>query len=130
MPIFARDPVMSADDEIREAYYAFSHLGCHEQMWDYEGKEVDNSVVQKLLSAYEPFFRDHRLGDRLRVTPRVPNPRLERVQRRCALGSIGGSRRSRQRPTRTLCAGLGRRGCRADRSRSSASGAAASRHSS
>jgi phosphoenolpyruvate carboxylase len=80
MPIFARDPVMSAEDEIREAYYAFSHLGCDEQMWDYEGKEVDNAVVQKLLSAYEPFFRDHQLGDRLRLTPRVPNPRLERVQ--------------------------------------------------
>ncbi len=31
---------MSGEDEIKEAYYAFSHLGCEEQMWDCEGKEV------------------------------------------------------------------------------------------
>jgi len=38
------------EDEIQEAYYAFSHLGCDEQMWDCEGKEVDNYLVKKLLT--------------------------------------------------------------------------------
>ncbi|GAH87835.1 unnamed protein product, partial [marine sediment metagenome] len=43
--------------EIQEAYYAFSHLNCDEQMWDCEGKEVDNYVVKKLLTKYELFFQ-------------------------------------------------------------------------
>ena len=80
MPIFASGTVMTADDEIREAYYAFSDLGCDEQLWDYEGKEVDNFVVEKLLATYGDYFRREPLGARLRLTPRVPNPRLERAQ--------------------------------------------------
>ena len=80
VPIFAQGAVMSAEDEVREAYYAFADLGCDEQMWDFEGKEVDNFVVQKLLSAYGSYFRANPLGERLRLTPRVPNPRVERVQ--------------------------------------------------
>ena len=80
MPIFASGTVMTADDEVREAYYAFSDLGCDEQLWDYEGKEVDNFVVEKLLATYGDFFRREPLGARLRLTPRVPNPRLERAQ--------------------------------------------------
>src|SRR5438552_8464908 len=79
-PIFSRDSLMSAEDEVREAFYAFAHLGCDEQMWDFEGKEVDNFVVQKLLASNEQYFRANPLGDRLRLTPRVPNPRFERVQ--------------------------------------------------
>jgi len=80
MPIFASGTVMTADDEVREAYYAFSDLGCEEQLWDYEGKEVDNFVVEKLLATYGDYFRREPLGARLRLTPRVPNPRLERAQ--------------------------------------------------
>jgi phosphoenolpyruvate carboxylase len=80
MPIFASGTVMTADDEVREAFYAFSDLGCDEQLWDYEGKEVDNFVVEKLLATYGDYFRREPLGARLRLTPRVPNPRLERAQ--------------------------------------------------
>jgi phosphoenolpyruvate carboxylase len=79
-PIFAQGPVMSAEDEVREAFYAFAHLGCDEQMWDFEGKEVDNFVVQKLLTQYGSYFRANPLGERLRLTPRVPNPRVEPIQ--------------------------------------------------
>ncbi|HCC68266.1 MAG TPA: phosphoenolpyruvate carboxylase, partial [Nitrospiraceae bacterium] len=34
LPFFAENQIMSGDDEIQEAYYAFSHLCCDEQMWD------------------------------------------------------------------------------------------------
>src|SRR5438046_6866750 len=44
MPFFAQGAPLTAEDEVREAYYAFSHLGCDEQMWDFEGKEVDGHV--------------------------------------------------------------------------------------
>jgi phosphoenolpyruvate carboxylase len=76
-PVFTDHPVLRGEDEIREAYYAYSHLGCTEQMWDYEGKEVDGFVVKKLLSRYATFFADRRLGETLFLTLRVPNPRVE-----------------------------------------------------
>jgi len=56
VPFFAESPEMSGDDEVQEAYYIFSHLGCDEQMWDSEGKEVDDFVVRKLLTRYPDFF--------------------------------------------------------------------------
>src|SRR5919198_3927885 len=63
MPFFAQSAPITAEDEVREAYYAFSHLGCDEQMWDFEGKEVDEHVVEKLLSQHESFFADHPIGE-------------------------------------------------------------------
>lgn len=56
VPFFAPNAVMSGEDEICEAFYAYSHLGCDEQMWDAEGKEVDEFVVEKLLAGYGDFF--------------------------------------------------------------------------
>ena len=80
MPFFASGAPLSAEDEVREAYYAFSHLGCDEQMWDFEGKEVDEHVVEKLLTQYEGFFAEHPIGERVFLTPRIPNPALEQTQ--------------------------------------------------
>jgi phosphoenolpyruvate carboxylase len=77
-PFFAGSQDMSGDDEIQEAYYAFSHLGCDEQMWDCEGKEVDDFVVRKLLTKYEHFFKTMRLGKDVRLTLRLPNPDVEK----------------------------------------------------
>jgi len=60
IPFFAESPRIGGEDEIEEAYYVFSHLGCDEQMWDHEGKEVDDFVVKKLLTKYENYFRKKR----------------------------------------------------------------------
>jgi phosphoenolpyruvate carboxylase len=84
-PFFASGPILGPEDEIREAFYAFSHLGCDEQMWDFEGKEVDEFVVEKLLSAQPDFFRAQPLGASVFLTPRVPNPRLEPTQAKLLL---------------------------------------------
>lgn len=80
VPFFAQGPIMEGADEIREAYYAFSHLGCEEQMWDFEGKEVDEFVVEKLLTTYESFFRLFPLGRAVYLTVRVPNPAIDKAQ--------------------------------------------------
>ena len=84
-PFFGSSQILGPEDEIREAYYAFSHLGCDEQMWDYEGKEVDQFVVEKLLSAEPTFFREHAIGAEVFLTPRVPNPRFEPAQAKLLL---------------------------------------------
>jgi phosphoenolpyruvate carboxylase len=85
MPFFAQGAPITAEDEVREAYYAFSHLGCDEQMWDFEGKEVDGHVVEKLLSTYESFFTEHPIGESVHLTPRIPNPALEPTQAKIVL---------------------------------------------
>lgn len=80
LPFFAENQDMSGDDEIQEAYYAFSHLGADEQMWDCEGKEVDAFVVRKLFTRYEHFFRNSRLGEDVFLTLRIPNPDVEKQE--------------------------------------------------
>lgn len=87
-PFFAEDTVLGGEDEIKEAYYAFSHLGCDEQMWDCEGKEVDSFVVRKLLTRYKEYFMEHRLGEELFLTMRVPNPTVEREEAKVLLETL------------------------------------------
>lgn len=93
-PFFARNSELGGEDEIQEAYYAFSHLGCDEQMWDCEGKEVDDYVVKKLLTKYETFFREKHLGRDLFITLRVPNPTVERAEAKILLETLESIPRS------------------------------------
>ena len=93
-PFFAEFSEMGGEDEIQEAYYVFSHLGCDEQMWDCEGKEVDSYVVKKLLTKYEPFFREKRLGKDVRLTLRVPNPMVEKAEAKILLETLESIPRS------------------------------------
>lgn len=93
-PFFAEHDVMSGEDEVQEAFYAFSHLGCGEQLWDAEGKEVDSFVVKKLLTKYEPFFRKRRLGEERILSLRVPNPRVERSEAKILIEALHSITRS------------------------------------
>jgi phosphoenolpyruvate carboxylase len=93
-PFFAENNVLAGEDEIKEAYYVFSNLGCEEQMWDCEGKEVDTFVVKKLLTKYEPFFREHVLGRDVFVTLRVPNPEVEKAEAKVLLETLESIPRS------------------------------------
>jgi phosphoenolpyruvate carboxylase len=77
-PAFSSGPALSGEEEITEAYQAYSQLGCDEQMWDHEGKEVDEFVVLKLLTQHAKFFRKKKLGQKVFLTLRVPNPARER----------------------------------------------------
>ncbi|BAU23826.1 phosphoenolpyruvate carboxylase [Caldimicrobium thiodismutans] len=94
LPFFAETPDMSGEDEIQEAYYAFSHLGCDEQMWDSEGKEVDDFVVKKLLTRYPHFFRKRRLGEEIFLTLRVPNPSVEKEEAKILVEALESIPRS------------------------------------
>ncbi len=93
-PFFAEGPILGGEDEVQEAFYAYSHLGCHEQMWDFEGKEVDNYVVKKLLANNEHFFRQKKLGRDVRLTYRVPNPEVERNDAKILLETLESIPRS------------------------------------
>ncbi len=94
MPFFVSSDVIGGEDEITEAFYVYSHLGCDEQMWDAEGKEVDSFVVKKLLSKYGEFFASQVLGEDLRLTLRVPNPTVEQAEAKVLLETLEGIPRS------------------------------------
>lgn len=94
VPFFASSSVLAGENEIREAYYAFSHLGCDEQMWDVEGKEIDTYVTKKLLSFYPEFFRDNVLGEDMRITLRVPNPTVEKAEAKILIETLESIPRS------------------------------------
>ncbi len=87
-PFFAENPELGGEDEIKEAFYSYSHIKCREQLWDCEGKEVDNFVVKKLLNKYEPFFRKQRIGKDVFLTLRAPNPSVEKNEAKILLETL------------------------------------------
>ena len=94
LPFFVEDSLIDKEHEVIEAYYAFSHLGCDEQMWDCEGKEVDNYVVKKLLMKYESFFKEKILGQDIFLTLRVPNPTVEQAEAKILIETLESMPRS------------------------------------
>ena len=87
-PFFSDSDVLAGEAEVKEAFFVFSQLGCREQMWDSEGKEVDNQVVEKLLSKYHHFFKATKLGKDVFLTYRVPNPSVEKNQGKILLETL------------------------------------------
>lgn len=67
------DGFVSAREEALEAYATFAQLGVDEYMWDWEGKHVDEGIVERLLTEYYPYFKKHQLGKNQRLTFRIPN---------------------------------------------------------
>ncbi len=87
-PFFSDGEVIAGEAEVKEAFYVFSQLGCTEQMWDSEGKEADNQVVEKLFTKYEDFFKTKILGKDVFLTYRVPNPAIQREQGKILLETL------------------------------------------
>lgn len=88
IPFFAEKPLMEGEDEIKEAFYSFSHLGIDEQLWDAEGKEVDLFVAKKLFSRYQDYFEKNILGQDKFLTLRVPNPNIEKNEGKVLLDTL------------------------------------------
>ncbi|ACI19088.1 phosphoenolpyruvate carboxylase [Dictyoglomus thermophilum] len=94
VPFFSNNPVLQGDDEIKEAYYAFSYLGVDEVMWDVEGKETDEFVIRKLVSDYPEFFKQKVIGKDIFITLRVPNPNYEKAEGKLLIETLESIPRS------------------------------------
>ncbi|MCX8029518.1 MAG: phosphoenolpyruvate carboxylase [Brevinematales bacterium] len=94
IPFFSNNSVLYGDDEIKEAYYAFSYLGVDEVMWDVEGKETDEFVIRKLLSDYSDFFKQNVIGRDVFITLRVPNPNYEKAEGKLLIETLESIPRS------------------------------------
>lgn len=88
VPQWSTNKIIDGDAEVYEAYYVYETLGCQEVMWDSEGKDVDTRVVRKLLNNYWEYFSNHRLGKDLYLTYRIPNPKIESVERKVVLETL------------------------------------------
>jgi len=88
LPAWVRAEMLAGDDEVTETFHAFQKLGCQEQMWDWEGKDVDPNVVRKLLVAYPDFFKDNVIGKDVFLTYRVPNPTVEESEKKLFIEAL------------------------------------------
>ena len=57
-PFFSDSDTIAGEGEVKEAYYVFSQLGINEQMWDSEGKEVDNRLLRNCCRDTRNFFQN------------------------------------------------------------------------
>ena len=68
--------------ELDECAQCFSNLGVHEYMWDWEGKFVDEAVIDRLYQNYFDFFSQQQIGRDIFLTFRVPNIWEEKANHR------------------------------------------------
>lgn len=67
------DGFVSTQEEVLECFSAYHDLHCEEYMWDWEGKYVDEAVVDKLFHTHHDYFKKHQLGKDIFLTFRIPN---------------------------------------------------------
>ena len=76
-PFWHTGTFIETRDELKECYLMWKKLGAQEMMWDWEGKLVDEAVIERLLGEHLAFFKKRQLGRDIFLTFRVPNPRVE-----------------------------------------------------
>ena len=72
-PYWSGNPFITTGEEIEEAHRCFAEMGIEEYMWDWEGKFVDEAVIDRLFRKYREFFLEHQIGRDIFLTYRVPN---------------------------------------------------------
>lgn len=76
-PYWHNKPYISTQFEAEEAYRSFAEIGATEYKWDWEGKLVDESVVERLFGEHFDYFSKYPLGEQRFLTFRLPNPRVQ-----------------------------------------------------
>ncbi len=67
------DGFVSTREEITECHSAFQDLHCQEFMWDWEGKHVDEAVIDRMFHTHYKFFKKYQIGKDVFLTFRLPN---------------------------------------------------------
>ena len=76
-PYWHSNKLIQTQYETEEAYLSFSELGATEYKWDWEGKLVDESVLERLFGQHFEYFKKYPLGQQKFLTFRLPNPKVE-----------------------------------------------------
>ena len=78
---FSGNRFISAKDEIEECYRCFSEMHFTEYMWDWEGKVVDEAVIDRLYMQYHDYFKKNSIGKDVFLTFRIPNIWVEKTHK-------------------------------------------------
>ena len=76
-PYWHNEKFIQSQFEAHEAFLSFSELGATEYKWDWEGKLVDESVLERLFGEHFEYFKKNPLGQEKFLTFRLPNPKVE-----------------------------------------------------
>lgn len=76
-PYWHTEAYISDQHEVKECFLAFSKLGVSEYKWDWEGKFVEESVFERLISEYSAFFQNNPIGKEKFLTFRLPDFRVK-----------------------------------------------------
>lgn len=71
--VVKRDGFVSTTEEVAECFSAWRDLGCEEYLWDWEGKYVEEAVIERLFQEHLEYFKTHPLGKEKFLTFRIPN---------------------------------------------------------
>ncbi|PIR96037.1 MAG: phosphoenolpyruvate carboxylase [Candidatus Doudnabacteria bacterium CG10_big_fil_rev_8_21_14_0_10_42_18] len=97
-PFWHASSFISTAHEAYEAYVCFSELGIDEYKWDWEGKLVDESVLERLVADHWQYFKKHPLGKDKFLTFRLPNPKVQNEFRlgRALMGILSAASLAKQ----------------------------------
>lgn len=97
-PYWHSTSFISTTEEAKECFLCFADLGIHEYKWDWEGKLVDESVLERLLANNFEYFKKFPLGKANFLTFRLPNPKVETEFRmsRALLGILSAAGLAKQ----------------------------------
>lgn len=76
-PFWHETEFINTHAEIQEAFINFSELGINEYKWDWEGKLVDESVLERMWGQHYEYFQKDPIGKNKFMTFRLPNPKVE-----------------------------------------------------
>jgi phosphoenolpyruvate carboxylase len=76
-PFWHTENFIPTIEEAKELFLSFSDLGISEYKWDWEGKLVDEAILERLMAQYYEYFKKHPLGKEKFLTFRLPNPKVE-----------------------------------------------------
>ena len=76
-PFWHKEIFIPATEEAKELLLSFKDMGISEYMWDWEGKLVDESILERLYGNNYQFFKKFPLGKERFLTFRLPNSKVE-----------------------------------------------------
>lgn len=77
IPYWHNKAFISVQHESKECYLSYTDFGIDEYKWDWEGKLVDESVMERLFSEHYEYFKSNQLGKNKFLTFRLPNPKVQ-----------------------------------------------------
>ena len=92
-PYWHSEEFITTQYETHECFLSFSELGVSEYKWDWEGKLVEESVIERLFGEHFEYFSKFPLGKEKFLTFRLPNPKVETEFRigRAFMGILGAA---------------------------------------